>query len=83
MCKDQVTLDRYWNALSQGGEPGPCGWLKDRFGVSWQVVPTSIAAWMSCKDIAARDRAFKVMLGMNKLDIATGAAHARSMVDVT
>ena len=39
-CKDQDEVDHYWTALGQGGEPGPCGWLKDRFGLSWQVIPT-------------------------------------------
>ena len=70
MCKDQTTLDRYWAALSEGGEPGPCGWLKDRFGLSWQVVPKSMGAWMTHPDPKARDRAFQAMLGMKKLDIA-------------
>lgn len=70
MCDDQADLDRYWAALSEGGEEGPCGWLKDRFGVSWQVVPTGIAGWMSSKDTAARDRAFRAVMGMKKLDIA-------------
>ena len=54
----------------RAGEEGPCGWLKDRFGVSWQVVPDRIAAWMASTNVAARDRAFAVMLGMKKLHIA-------------
>jgi predicted 3-demethylubiquinone-9 3-methyltransferase (glyoxalase superfamily) len=70
MCKDQDELDRYWAALAEGGEKGPCGWLKDRFGLSWQVVPTDIAEWMTSKDVAARDRAFEAMLQMKRLDIA-------------
>lgn len=70
MCKDQPEVDRYWDALSDGGEKGPCGWLKDRFGVSWQVVPTSITKWMASTDSAARDRAFSEMLKMKKLEIA-------------
>ncbi len=70
MCKEQEELDRYWAALSDGGEKGPCGWLKDRFGVSWQVVPSNIAEWMTSKDIAARDRAFDAVMRMKKLDIA-------------
>ena len=70
MCKDQKEVDRYWDALSEGGQKGPCGWLKDRFGVSWQVVPNSIVEWMASKDTAAKDRAFKAMLTMSKLDIA-------------
>jgi predicted 3-demethylubiquinone-9 3-methyltransferase (glyoxalase superfamily) len=70
MCEDQETLDRFWTALAEGGEQGPCGWLKDRFGLSWQVVPTRIARWMSGEDPAARDRAFAAILTMGKLDIA-------------
>lgn len=70
MCEDQDDLDRYWAALGEGGEQGPCGWLKDRFGLSWQIVPTTIAQWMTSEDAAARDRAFEAMLQMKKLDIA-------------
>lgn len=70
MCSDQSEIDRYWEALSDGGEQGPCGWLKDRFGLSWQVVPTDIAEWLASEDVAARDRAFQAMLTMGKLDIA-------------
>lgn len=70
MCRDQGEVDRYWGALAEGGEHGPCGWLKDRFGLSWQVVPVGIAEWMSGRDPAARDRAFGAMLRMTKLDIA-------------
>jgi predicted 3-demethylubiquinone-9 3-methyltransferase (glyoxalase superfamily) len=69
MCDDQATLDRYWAALGAGGTHGPCGWLKDRFGLSWQVVPSRIGRWMSDDDPAARDRAFAAMLTMGKLDI--------------
>jgi predicted 3-demethylubiquinone-9 3-methyltransferase (glyoxalase superfamily) len=69
-CDDQATLDRYWATLGAGGAPGPCGWLKDRFGLSWQVVPSRLAAWLTGGDAAARDRAFAAMLGMGKLDIA-------------
>jgi predicted 3-demethylubiquinone-9 3-methyltransferase (glyoxalase superfamily) len=70
MCEDQATLDRFWTALGAGGVHGPCGWLKDRFGLSWQVVPAGIDRWMSGDDAAARDRAFAAMLTMGKLDIA-------------
>jgi predicted 3-demethylubiquinone-9 3-methyltransferase (glyoxalase superfamily) len=70
MCDDQSEIDRYWVKLSENGEPGPCGWLKDRFGVSWQVVPSGISEWMTSKNAAARDRAFSAMLKMQKLDIA-------------
>lgn len=70
MCDSQRELDHYWEALSEGGVQGPCGWLKDRFGVSWQVVPRDIAEWMTSRDAAARDRAFQAVMGMKKLDIA-------------
>jgi len=70
MCDDQVEVDRYWDALAVGGEHGPCGWLKDRFGLSWQVVPTAIAEWMSSSNTVARDRTFMAMLRMKKLDIS-------------
>jgi predicted 3-demethylubiquinone-9 3-methyltransferase (glyoxalase superfamily) len=69
-CEDRAELDRCWAALGDGGHFGPCGWLKDRFGLSWQVVPTALARWMSDADPVARDRAFKVMLEMGKLDLA-------------
>jgi predicted 3-demethylubiquinone-9 3-methyltransferase (glyoxalase superfamily) len=70
MCDDQDEIDRYWNALGEGGEHGPCGWLKDRFGLSWQIVPKAIAVWMSSKDTAAHDRAFEAMMSMKKVDVA-------------
>jgi predicted 3-demethylubiquinone-9 3-methyltransferase (glyoxalase superfamily) len=70
MCDDQSTLDRYWEALGAGGSHGPCGWLEDRFGLSWQVVPARLLAWLMGGDAAARDRAFAAMLEMGKLDIA-------------
>ncbi len=71
MCDGQEELDRYWSDLSKDGNQGPCGWLKDRFGISWQVVPSHIAEWMTSKDAAARDRAFDAVMRMKKLDIAT------------
>jgi predicted 3-demethylubiquinone-9 3-methyltransferase (glyoxalase superfamily) len=70
MCRKQEELDRYWAALSEGGHKGPCGWLQDRFGLSWQVVPSAMAEWMASGDAAGRDRAFQAMLQMKKLDIA-------------
>jgi predicted 3-demethylubiquinone-9 3-methyltransferase (glyoxalase superfamily) len=70
MCHDQDELDRYGQALAEGGEQGRCGWLKDRFGLSWQVMPSSMGAWLASGDTAARDRAFKAMLEMRKLDLA-------------
>ena len=69
LCHGQADLDRYWAALSEGGEPGQCGWLKDRFGVSWQVVPERWLQWLgSNADDAARERVFTAMQGMSKLD---------------
>jgi predicted 3-demethylubiquinone-9 3-methyltransferase (glyoxalase superfamily) len=70
MCQDQREIDHFWGALSEGGEPGPCGWLKDRFGLSWQVVPKQITSWMTSADTAAKDRAFGAVMTMKKLDIA-------------
>ena len=70
MCSDQEEIDRYWEALSEGGEKGQCGWLKDRFGVSWQVAPDGVKAWMTSQDAAARDRAFDAVMDMKKFDIA-------------
>jgi predicted 3-demethylubiquinone-9 3-methyltransferase (glyoxalase superfamily) len=63
-------VDRYWAALSEGGEEGPCGWLKDRFGLSWQIVPTRLSELLSDPDPERSQRAMKAMLGMKKIDIA-------------
>lgn len=71
MCEDQAQVDRYWDVLSDGGEGGPCGWLTDRYGLSWQVAPIVINDWMTSDNSAARDRVFQAMLRMTKLDIAT------------
>ena len=70
-CADQDEIDYYWDKLSEGGEEGPCGWLKDRFGLSWQVVPTAaMAELMNDPDQGARQRAMQAMLGMKKIDVA-------------
>src|SRR3954468_15677310 len=72
LCDDQQELDRYWNALLQGGgKPQACGWLIDRFGVRWQVVPAILEEMMGDKDPARSRRATDAMLQMVKLDIAT------------
>jgi predicted 3-demethylubiquinone-9 3-methyltransferase (glyoxalase superfamily) len=70
MCADQDEVDHYWNLLSEGGEQGPCGWLKDRFGLSWQVVPSMLPELIADPDPARAQRATQAMLGMGKLDIA-------------
>ena len=69
-CATQDDVDYYWERLSEGGEEGPCGWLKDRYGLSWQVTPTGIDELFSDPDQSRADRAMKAMLGMKKLDIA-------------
>jgi predicted 3-demethylubiquinone-9 3-methyltransferase (glyoxalase superfamily) len=69
-CRDQEEVDRYWNALSEGGEEGPCGWLKDRFGLSWQIVPQALRSCLSDPDPARSQRAMRAMLGMKKIVVA-------------
>lgn len=70
-CDDQAEVDHYWEALVEGGgEYGPCGWLKDRFGLSWQVVPREMGAYLAGPNAAGAARAMEAMLGMGKLDVA-------------
>lgn len=70
-CKDQAEVDYYWEKLTaDGGEPGQCGWLKDRFGLSWQVVPRALYATVTGSDPAGAQRATQAMLKMNKLIVA-------------
>ena len=70
-CEDQAEVDRYWDALVEGGgEHGPCGWLKDRFGLSWQVVPKQLYEVLEGPDPAGAERAMQAMLQMGKLDVA-------------
>jgi len=68
-CENQAEVDYYWEKLLAGGEPSQCGWLKDRFGVSWQVVPTVLGDLIGGPDPEGASRAMKAMLGMVKLDI--------------
>ncbi len=68
-CESQEEIDRYWAALSVGGQEGPCGWLKDKFGVSWQINPTSMMNEM-LKDPGKAERAMRAMLTMGKIDMA-------------
>jgi predicted 3-demethylubiquinone-9 3-methyltransferase (glyoxalase superfamily) len=70
-CKNQAELDRFWNALSAGGEERPCGWVKDKYGLSWQIVPSEIEDWLSSKDPARSQRVMEAVLQMSKLDIKT------------
>ncbi|HVE67232.1 MAG TPA: VOC family protein [Solirubrobacteraceae bacterium] len=69
-CESQDEVDYYWERLSEGGEEGPCGWLKDRFGLSWQVVPTGMEELFNDPDPRRADRAMQAMLKMRKLDVA-------------
>lgn len=69
-CDDQAELDRYWNALLEGGSAEQCGWLKDRYGVLWQIVPAVLDDMMADPDRAGAKRACDAMMAMVKLDIA-------------
>jgi predicted 3-demethylubiquinone-9 3-methyltransferase (glyoxalase superfamily) len=69
-CKDQDEVDYYWNKLSEGGEQGPCGWLKDKFGLSWQIVPSRLTALLQDPDRDRANRVMQAMLQMSKIDIA-------------
>ncbi len=70
-CKSQNEVDYYWETLSEGGEKGQCGWLKDQYGVSWQIVPTVLGEMLADKDAEKSERVMKALLQMKKLDIAT------------
>lgn len=69
-CEGQPEVDEYWERLSSGGSEGQCGWLTDRFGVSWQVVPSALGSFIGGADPAGAARAMQAMLGMRKLVIA-------------
>lgn len=69
-CETQEEIDRLWDALGEGGETNVCGWLKDRFGVSWNIVPSVFAELMSDGNPEKRSRVMSAMLGMTKLEIA-------------
>jgi predicted 3-demethylubiquinone-9 3-methyltransferase (glyoxalase superfamily) len=69
-CADQAEVDRLWDALSDGGAIEQCGWLKDRYGVSWQIVPTVLLQLLGGSDAAGAQRTMQAMLKMVKLDIA-------------
>lgn len=70
-CEDQAEVDHYWNTLiGDGGQASQCGWLKDKFGISWQVVPNGMGQFIGGPDAAGRARATRAMLEMTKLDLA-------------
>jgi predicted 3-demethylubiquinone-9 3-methyltransferase (glyoxalase superfamily) len=75
-CADQDEVDHYWGRLAEGGEEGPCGWLKDRYGVSWQVVPIVLEQLLTDPDAARAQRAMTAMLAMRKIDVAALSAAA-------
>jgi len=75
-CETQEEIDYYWEKLSEGGQEGPCGWLKDKFGLSWQVVPTGMEEILNDPDSERGRRAMEAMLKMGKLDIAALRAAA-------
>jgi predicted 3-demethylubiquinone-9 3-methyltransferase (glyoxalase superfamily) len=81
-CETQQELDRYWDRLLEGGKAEQCGWLKDRFGVSWQIVPTVLADMMADPDRAKAKRAADAMMKMVKIDIA-GLRAAYEGISVT
>jgi predicted 3-demethylubiquinone-9 3-methyltransferase (glyoxalase superfamily) len=68
-CKTQDEVDTYWSKLSEGGEEGPCGWLKDRYGVSWQIVPARLSELLGDPDAEKAQRVMAAMLSMRKIEI--------------
>ena len=75
-CEGQEEVDRLWSTLSEGGQEGPCGWLKDRFGLSWQIVPTALPRLLADPDRDRSQRVMQAMLEMRKIDIAALEAAA-------
>jgi predicted 3-demethylubiquinone-9 3-methyltransferase (glyoxalase superfamily) len=69
-CADQAEVDYYWDKLTEGGEESQCGWLKDKYGLSWQVAPAGMIEILNDPDPTRGERAMKAMLGMKKLDVA-------------
>ena len=69
-CETQAEVDELWEKLSEGGEKGACGWLKDKFGVSWQIIPTALGEMLGDPDPEKANRVMQAMLHMHKLDIA-------------
>jgi predicted 3-demethylubiquinone-9 3-methyltransferase (glyoxalase superfamily) len=77
-CSSQEEVDHYWEGLTAGGEEGPCGWLKDRYGVSWQVVPNELTTLLQDPDAGRSQRAMAAMMTMKKIDIAALKAAAEA-----
>jgi predicted 3-demethylubiquinone-9 3-methyltransferase (glyoxalase superfamily) len=77
-CETQEEVDRYWSVLSEGGEEGPCGWLKDRYGLSWQIIPVALTELLNDPDAARAQRAMAAMLQMKKIDIGALRAAAEA-----
>ncbi|MGH9251442.1 MAG: VOC family protein [Acidimicrobiales bacterium] len=75
-CETQDEVDRYWEILSEGGEEGPCGWLKDRYGLSWQIIPVALTELLNHPDAAKAQRVMAAMLQMKKIDIGALEAAA-------
>ncbi len=77
-CESQEEVDELWDKLSEGGEKGPCGWLKDKFGLSWQIIPTVLGELLTDEDSDRANSVMKAMLQMSKIDIAAlEKAHAQ------
>lgn len=70
-CKDQLQIDDYWKKLSQGGKEEQCGWIRDKFGVSWQIVPEELSSLLSDEDREKAGRVMKALLKMDKIDLKT------------
>jgi predicted 3-demethylubiquinone-9 3-methyltransferase (glyoxalase superfamily) len=71
MCDTQAEIDHFWSKLTEGGQEGPCGWLKDKFGLSWQIVPSLLPQMMTDADAAKSERVMNAFLQMKKFDLAT------------
>jgi predicted 3-demethylubiquinone-9 3-methyltransferase (glyoxalase superfamily) len=69
-CETQEEVDAFWEKLSEGGEPGPCGWLKDKFGLSWQIVPSALNKLLQSNDPEKAKRVMNALMKMGKIDIA-------------
>ncbi len=80
-CKTQGEVDRFWKKLSEGGEGGPCGWLKDKYGLSWQINPTILGELLGDKDAKRAGRVMNAMLKMKKIDIAALKESVQGIVE--